>query len=418
MLMVMGMLACLGFARGCLVGDPEPLEMAWASEDAMGLEEVGEVEVTRELSVVWKQGEGVECPAPSTPRFVMYNEVPKSGSSSLNNMLNKAASSSLYAMTGAMDGIAPVAREAMRAQGSAAISERQLVSKLKNAGFRWRQLYPRDLEEVGKVLSSMPRPVVHHRHLYLHPDLRVNGEAVTWINLWREPVGRCVSRFYYSHKAFDHGYLQRPEIPRARQRSYETIDACVDAMDGPPGERCEMFDVPSQAISSMDYANACWNPLGPMSRWPDGRMPPCWEHLVQEECNELLVRWLCGQGDECANPGTEEAYETARRNMHDHYLFVGVLEELPATMRVFHKLLPDLFNHDVMAAWELAQSTGTKRRSRSYPHPSARAIDFLKSRNVYSTRLWEEARATVLRMDTACSNVTTWDARSHDDDDE
>ena len=349
---------------------------------------------------VW--GDAAGCPSPTRPGFIFYNAVPKSGSSMLNTLLGRGYRDGEYSMTGSMAGIEPLATNGIR---NAGLSEGQVKSKLKNASFRWRQLYPADVEATGVVLSRMPQPIVHVRHLHLHPDLRVGGEVPAWINMWREPVSRCTSRFYYSHRAFDHGAPERPEIPRARQRSFETVDACVDAMDAPAGERCELFDVPSRNVSSLDYANACWNPQGPMSQWPDPRMPPCWEHLVQEECNELLVRWLCGKGEACEDPATEAAYESARRNLHAHYLFVGVLEELPATMRVFRALLPDLFNDAVMAAWADVQATGAKKRSGVYPPPSDRAMDVLRARNRFSTRLWEEAKTAVLRTDAACRHA-------------
>ena len=127
----------------------------------------------------------------------------------------------------------------------------------------------------------------------------------------REPVARCDSRYYYE---IDRG--RAPDVP---------MDACVQ------GGRCRLREwTPREARHAYGYSAA--DSLA----------------LVREECNNYLVRWFCGNDPACLG-NDRAALARAKRVVVEEYLYVGVLEDLPASLAVMQTLLPSVLGDD--AGW-------------------------------------------------------------------
>ena len=415
----------LAMRLGVPTGDPSP----WRSSAPLPRVVPVEVEGTWTAFSL----EAGACPGAISPEpeFVFYNRLPKCGSTTFGYVLKDDATARFFGPTHEK-----ISAVVMHKFMEVAVHEGKGYKRanIADADNRWREMYPEDVAAYGQMIEKRIKAldkeggwersgegghtlVYFHRHMFLHPELRVFGKVPTYIQLMRHPVSRAVSRWYYSRAKVDRG---RPTSLRATlwatagfkggdlQVQFKTMDDCLAASGAQDSPRCSLLDpVPDVGVSTTEYAKLCWSFMKPEPEnkmWPDERLPPCWEYIVREELDEYFVRWMCGGGAECEDPHTEAAYARALSNMHSYYAFVGVLEELPATMRLFQRILPGLFATEGAAAnWEKLLAENVRRNPSEYDDPSPAVHEMLEARNVWSTKLWEYARQKVLELDAACS---------------
>jgi hypothetical protein len=173
-------------------------------------------------------------------------------------------------------------------------------------------------------------PFVTQRHVYFTDVRDAHPEGVALVNIARDPIDRCVSR--YNYEAF---YKRRlPPVD---------FDVCLDS------GRCALseWSYASEQHAYQDYpvpskrANAKeWKKFQRLSY--NQSMA-----LLLDECSDYMTRWFCGHGPECRDArNPRAALDRAKANVVRAYAHVGVLEDLPNTAQLFRILLPGFFEGD------------------------------------------------------------------------
>lgn len=175
-----------------------------------------------------------------------------------------------------------------------------------SGAYNWGQ---REVESVESVCRSRRHwhnrgravmdTVVYSRHFYYTPFPGL-GSSVRYITFVREPVARVVSSYFYYH------FSSKPRLqglvpPEHRQ---EGLVQCVA--------------------------------------------------LNHEGCTaNLMTKYFCGHEQFCGS-GSPAALQQAKFNLQHHFLVVGVVEEMEASLHLLALLLPDIFGGQHMAAVPLS----------------------------------------------------------------
>ena len=126
-----------------------------------------------------------------------------------------------------------------------------------------------------------------NRHIF-YLDCAAHALAEpTYVNLVRDPIDRCISRFYYERDA------------RGTVGATMTIDECMDR------GKCK-FDAWRMRESVADG--------GGHTRF----------NQLREECSSnYLARWFCGMDERCKSATGQELLERARVSVARKYAVVG-----------------------------------------------------------------------------------------------
>ena len=269
---------------------------------------------------------------PKHPRGVLYNRIPKSGSASIMSW-----------MSGQLN---ETARHKFHLKQTDVTWWTPHVAK-----HRW--LDATDLKKYLARLANYGKQsrFVTQRHVYYPEGVEnTHADGVALVNLIRDPIDRCVSR--YNYEAF---YKKR--IPAV------DFDACLD------GGRCDFrnWDPRTEKHRYQDF---------PVPKRKEGATDTEWDifqrlsynesmKLLADECHDYTVRWFCGHGPECRDPSRPElALQIAKRNVRERYAHVGILTDLENTAQLFRLLLPDFFEGDPSRHLCGNQFRGTLRHRR------------------------------------------------------
>eukprot|EP00057_Strongylocentrotus_purpuratus_P009967 XP_011664441.1 PREDICTED: uronyl 2-sulfotransferase isoform X2 [Strongylocentrotus purpuratus] len=153
------------------------------------------------------------------------------------------------------------------------------------------RLVPEYEKMMVTVLSQIQKPYLFQRHVYFIDFRRYGVKQPKYINIIRDPLSRMVSHYYFQR--FGDGKSSRNYSGKDK---YQTFDACV-----------------------LNLKKECFG----------GR-------------TFYIIPYFCGQDPRCRDPSTW-ALNEAKQNVQDHFVAVGLLEELEDTFRVFETVLPDAF---------------------------------------------------------------------------
>ena len=143
-------------------------------------------------------------------------------------------------------------------------------------------------QSAGSRGRAVADTVVYIRHFYYTPFPRL-GSSVWYITFVREPVARVVSSYFYYH--FSSKPRLRGLVPPDRRQ--EGLVQCVQQN--------------------------------------------------HEGCTaNLMTKYFCGHEQFCAS-GSPTALQQAKYNLQRHFLVVGVVEEMKASLGLLALLLPDIF---------------------------------------------------------------------------
>lgn len=181
-------------------------------------------------------------------------------------------------------------------------------------------------------LWSAKKPALYHGHIAFLDFSRFGmSQKPIFINLIRKPLDRLVSYYYFLRYGDDF----RPYLVRRRQGDKMTFDECVEQQE-------------------QDCAS---------------------EHMWMQ------VPFFCGHMADCWIPGNEWALQQAKHNLVQHYLLVGVTEELQDFVTLLESALPRFFQ----GASELF-STGKKshlRKTTNKIEPSPETVSKIQQSPIW-----------------------------------
>lgn len=138
------------------------------------------------------------------------------------------------------------------------------------------------------------KPSLYHGHMaYLDFERFGVSQKPVYVNIIRKPLDRLVSYYYFLRN----GDNFRPYVVRRKQGDKMTFDECVEKNE----KGCE--------------AESMW----------------------------LQIPFFCGHAVDCWIPGNDWALAEAKRNLLQHYLLVGVTEELEDFVTLLELTLPRMF---------------------------------------------------------------------------
>ncbi|CAH0726315.1 unnamed protein product, partial [Brenthis ino] len=176
------------------------------------------------------------------------------------------------------------------------------------------------------------KPALYHGHMaFLNFERLGTSSKPIFINLIRKPLDRLVSYYYFLR----HGDNFRPHLVRKKHGDKMTFDECVEK-------------------SQPD--------CDPNNMW-------------------LQVPFFCGHAAECWKPGSAWALQQAKHNLVNHYLVVGVTEEMLDFISVLEASLPRLFKG--ATDHYLNSNKSHLRQTSSKIDPSQRTIEKIQQSSIW-----------------------------------
>jgi len=179
-----------------------------------------------------------------------------------------------------------------------------------------------------------------------HTNVYLERCRPRYFSVVRHPVNTCVSGYYFQAEAF--GHLRRRSwrrpitIDQIIWHSRVDINDCVEVNAGWMGVK----------DGSASWLQEVWPMYDACLRnclIPARQM---WAHLCGYEAD-------CRNGD-LNNPiDSEAAHKRAKFNAENHYVVIGIVEHMHATLETFELVLPEFFT----GALDLYKSLGEKNRA-------------------------------------------------------
>jgi Sulfotransferase family len=216
---------------------------------------------------------------PRDPQVIVYNRIPKAGSTTLISLLSHLAEKNNFTL------VLPTPYYNHAAARDAVLTalktgKRTVVCNHFN--------FPEIL--YGSSNGNGNNNLVNNK-------IKKNNQQVAYINVMRNPVDRCASFYYYTRYGDRSKQLKTNTI---EQYGNSTLDECVNQ--------------PWKEIAK------CFN--------------------CKEDTQALA---FCGrEGGGCSSASAEEILEQAWENVQAHY-FVGITEDLHGTAEMFELLFPSFF---------------------------------------------------------------------------
>jgi hypothetical protein len=278
---------------------------------------------------------------PHNGRLVLFNRVPKCGSTSLEKIIRQQAAERRFAFVSSTDYV----------NNSLDTEEQTAFTRSLNA------------------LSRRQPRMLYDRHI-LYVDFAALGQpAPLYINLLREPLHMQLSAFYFWRECVC--VTHQPFCASARAHSSAQPSARDGAARALHGGLCQ----PGYTIDRL-YANVSARPsIG------------------------LMTRWFCGHGRACGGGRSppsqrvrDEALRRALSHLRERYTWVGVLERLEDSLRLLAQLLPAFFGK--LAVERAAREHVRPRTSSSrysYPTPAPATLAKLRHENANDLTLYAAA---------------------------
>ena len=227
------------------------------------------------------------CPR-ADPLRVIYNRIPKCGSGSVNIFMKAAEERNRYT------------------HARSTVYTTRWLSKASQRNYCEN---PFRQSQCRKQPLSTERAVLNRHIFYLDCAAHALAEP-TYVNLVRDPIDRCISRFYYERDA------------RGTVGATMTIDECMDR------GKCK-FDAWRMRESVADG--------GGHTRF----------NQLREECSSnYLARWFCGMDERCKSATGQELLERARVSVARKYAVVGSTARMAESLALMGAVLPSYFGGD------------------------------------------------------------------------
>lgn len=195
-------------------------------------------------------------------------------------------------------------------------------------------------ELVKKAKKAYHQKFVYDRHFYFVNFTEEPDVVFYYINQLRDPLNQLVSAYYY------HRYICVMRSSNKRCQTYPpsifnlTLDDCISTGDP---KRCS-----TETYGASDY-----------------------------------LSYFCGQSSICnsalAGYNGEAALALSKKNIEQHYIYIGLLEYIESSYEILERLLPDLFTGIVRIYHEKKNEPRITATPSDYQHPpSNKTLDILR----------------------------------------
>lgn len=162
-----------------------------------------------------------------------------------------------------------------------------------SGAYNWNRLEMKRVAHfVGQRINRNPKSsgFVYARHLYFVNFTQYGLVNYTYMTVLRNPVDRFISSYLYYHFS-SKKHIQAILDPEHRN---ESLEECL----------------------RLQHSGCAHN---------------------------LMTKYFCGHESYC-HKGSDEALQQAKRNLHQHFAAVGIMEEIEISLRVFKAILPRYFS--------------------------------------------------------------------------
>ena len=181
-------------------------------------------------------------------------------------------------------------------------------------------------------------------HFFFRRKLKIS-KPFTYINIFREPVERVISHYFY----------MRNEKIRPKHRVLEL-------------KRSGQWN-----ISLLD----------------------CVRHQYRGCEDNVMTHFICGTADYC-DTGSKAALVRAKRNLKRYYAAVGVLEEVQTFLKILNKRLPSFFIR------ERKELHALKQNNKAHPMVDSEVLGTIRARNKADLELYEYVKEIYGQMKIKC----------------
>ncbi|XP_076059452.1 uronyl 2-sulfotransferase homolog pip-like [Oratosquilla oratoria] len=247
---------------------------------------------------------------PPDAKVMIYNRVPKCGSSTMQEILKSQA---------IVKGFNHVSSDLYFDHSISYTEQLDLLAKIFSKR-EWPIKYPKGVYRRHK--STL---LSYDQHFFFFNVTRHHYPSPIWINLIREPTDRFVSLFYYARS-----------LKRWRSRTHHIKELVVP----PKSWFNKILDV---CLVNGD--------------------PECFP--ARGQMRELQLTYFCGHHPGCMQIGNKGAMQRAKRHVEMYYSVVGLIEEFPLSMKVLQEYVPRFWSNVTSSKL----STGKMKRNRASAHP-------------------------------------------------
>jgi hypothetical protein len=307
---------------------------------------------------------------PDTAPVVIYNRIPKCGSTTMINLLRHHGkwSGRYYGFND---------------------SPNMFMEKPFETNTSWTSGWKGLREQIELAGTANHLPLLYMNHIYWtnFSEAGVQSPA-TYIQLIREPVGRVVSAFYYLML----GPRQEERMLKSQHRAMNLL-----SLDHPP--------TINEYVTII--ANSLTDPMVCMSGT-----------LQSETKGNLMTRYFCGFDPVCADICSPEAFERAKYILSTQYTWVGILEDLETSLQQLERIGPDWFDGLVESYHNNSRTDQQKTRvtiaskkstygTLKYEPPTKRSSTLLQAWNSQDMKLYKFAKQHLKHQIEECTRTGT-----------
>lgn len=220
---------------------------------------------------------------------VIYNRVPKCGSTTMTSLIYKLRKRNNYLALITVSGAYYHLSKP---------DQRSLGYFFKAANERAKTMYIKHQYFVNFNQTNMPQPM--------------------YVNLMRDPVEFFISNYVFTRTQSAMSIPVDIMTPEAKRIMLQSLEECVVK------EKRECVYGGQTLVRDKNFIN--------QERWIDKMFLP----------NDQLL-YFCGTDPECSRLGDPRALQKAKHNVETHYVVVGLLEYMNVTAAVFEHMLPGWF---------------------------------------------------------------------------
>ncbi|XP_033635381.1 uronyl 2-sulfotransferase-like [Asterias rubens] len=210
---------------------------------------------------------------------------------------------------------------------------------------------PARQKHIATTLDQVRTPYLFQRHLHFFNFSQFGAREPLYINIIRDPLARMVSAYYF--KRFGDGKSNQ-NFKGTEEEKNRSVTDCI--------------------LQSHFECSA--------------------------RRTHYIIPFFCGQAKRCRYP-SQWSLDQAKENVEQHFIAVGVLEDLDNSFRVFEKLLPRYFTGSLKLFKEpdknqVIRNSSTVTKKKEKPSPEAEAV--MKGRMHYEYEFYFFVKARLEKL--------------------